>query len=264
MIKHYHYKGKSISYQISGKGEALLLLHGFCEDSRIWDSYSEYFSKKYTVIRPDLPGFGKSDFVGAISIEEMAQIVFEILKAENFEHCLFVGHSMGGYVAMAFAEQYPEALKALCLFHSHPFEDLEEKKINRKKTIDFMKKWGVAPFVKELVAHLFARDFRSKNHEIVQELIGRASSYSKDALISATEAMIQRKDRSEILKNLKIPVLFIVGEFDEAIPKDFSMKQLELKSDATYSILPIGHMGMFEAEKETISVLDAFVSKVVE
>jgi pimeloyl-ACP methyl ester carboxylesterase len=264
MIKHYHYKGKSISYQISGKGEALLLLHGFCEDSRIWDRYSEYFSKKYTVIRPDLPGFGKSDFVGAISIEEMAQIVFEILKAENFENCLFVGHSMGGYVAMAFAEQYPEALKALCLFHSHPFEDLEEKKMNRKKTIDFMNRWGVALFVKELVAHLFAKDFRSKNPEIVQKLIDRASVYSKDALIAATEAMIYRKDRSEILRNLKMPVLLIVGEFDEAIPEEFSRRQLALNSGATYAILPIGHMGMFEAEEETISVLDAFVSKVDE
>ena len=261
MIKYYHYKGKSISYQISGKGEALLLLHGFCEDSRIWDRYSEYFSEKYTVIRPDLPGFGNSEYIGATSMEEMAQIVFEILKAENFEHCLFVGHSMGGYVAMAFAEQYPEALKALCLFHSHPFEDLEEKKMNRKKTIDFMNRWGVAPFVKELVAHLFAKDFRLKNHEIVQKLIDRASSYSKEAMIGATEAMIYRKDRSEILKNLKIPVLFIVGEFDEAIPEEFSRRQLELNSGATYVILPVGHMGMFEAEEETLRVLEDFVSK---
>jgi pimeloyl-ACP methyl ester carboxylesterase len=261
MIKNYHYGGNTISYQISGKGEALLLLHGFCEDSRIWDRYSEYFSKKYTVIRPDLPGFGNSEYIGATSMEEMAQIVFEILKAENFENCLFVGHSMGGYVALAYAEQYPEALKALCLFHSHPFEDLEEKKINRKKTIDFMKKWGVAPFVKELVVHLFAMDFRSKNPEIVQKLIDRASVYSKDALIAATEAMIYRKDRAEILKKLKIPVLFIVGEFDEAIPEEFSRRQLELNLGAIYSILPIGHMGMFEAEEVTISLLDNFITK---
>lgn len=264
MIKNYTYKGKTISYQISGKGEALLLLHGFCEDSRIWDRYSEYFSEKYTVIRPDLPGFGKSDFVAEISIEEMAQIVFEILKTENFENCLFVGHSMGGYVAMAFAEKHPESLKALCMFHSHPFEDIEEKKMNRRKTIDFMNKWGVAPFVKELVAHLFAKDFRKNNPEIVQKLIDRASAYSKEALIAATEAMIKRKDRSEILKNFKKPVLFIVGEFDEAIPEEFSRRQLMLNSGATYCILPVGHMGMFEAEEETLSVLGAFVSKVDE
>ncbi len=250
---------KVLSYTILGNGPTLLLLHGFCEDSSMWDNFKIPFLNDYMVICPDLPGFGLSEAKDQISMEIMASCINEILEKEGIEKCCFVGHSMGGYVAMAFAEKYPEKLWGLCLFHSHPFEDTEDKKENRRKTIEFMKRWGSGPFVKELIPKLFNKEFARDNPNLLSSMIAKAEKYPQSGIIAATDAMIERPDRSEIIRHLKCPLLFIVGEFDEAIPADFSKAQQSLRSDAKAFTLPIAHMGMFEAAAETQQILSSFL-----
>jgi len=253
---------KVISYTILGNGPTLLLLHGFCEDSSMWDNFKIPFLNDYTVICPDLPGFGLSEAKDQTSMEIMASCINEILEKEGIDKCCFIGHSMGGYVAMAFAELYPEKLSGLCLFHSHPFEDTEDKKENRRKTIEFMKRWGSEPFVSELIPKLFLKDFAQKNPDLVSSMISKAEKFPQKGIIAATNAMIERTDRSVLIKSLECPILFIIGEFDEAIPAAFSMAQQKLNTDAISYTLNVAHMGMFEAEAETQEILMEFLAKI--
>jgi pimeloyl-ACP methyl ester carboxylesterase len=262
MQKRINSNNFKITYSIEGKGPALLLLHGFCEDGSMWDSFKMPFLDNYTVICPDLPGFGNSEAIDEVSMEIMASCINEIVEKEGIEKCIFVGHSMGGYVAMAFAELFPEKLAGLCLFHSHPFADTGDKKENRRKTIEFMKRWGSEPFVSELIPKLFLRDFALRNPDLVSSMISKAEKFPQKGIIAATKAMIERKDRSNLIKSLECPILFIIGEFDEAIPADFSKAQQSLRSDTLAYTLPIAHMGMFEAEAEAQKILSEFISKI--
>ena len=258
----FDFNSKKLVYTKEGIGNCLLLLHGFCEDSAMWDAFKMPFLENYTVICPDLPGFGLSEAKDQISMEIMASCINEILEKEGIDKCFFIGHSMGGYVAMAFAEKYPEKLSGLCLFHSHPFEDREDKKENRRKTIEFMKRWGTSPFVRELIPKLFKKEFARDNPDLLSSMIAKAEKYPQSGIIAATDAMIERPDRSEILKNLNCPLLFIIGEFDEAIPADFSKAQQSLRSDAMVYTLPVAHMGMFEAATETQQILSSFLMNI--
>lgn len=259
MLKKIKNGNSSIAYRIDGKGPTLLLLHGFCEDSSMWDSFKMPFEQNYTVICPDLPGFGQSDALEKIKVEDMADAVHQVLLAEQISSCIFVGHSMGGYVAMAFAEKYPDKLKGLCLFHSHPFADTEEKKLNRAKTIEFMERWGSPAFVRELVPKLFLKDFVLANPDFISRFIEKAEQFPQRGIVAATRAMIERPDRSGIMSNLKCPILFIIGKFDEAIPAEFSDAQLKLRRDAMVFILPVAHMGMFEAKEECTKIIKSFL-----
>lgn len=261
MKKSITYLEQPVSYQISGTGSCLFLLHGFCEDHTVWDNFRTRFDAQFTVICPDIPGFGDSPTCEGFRVEMMAAIANHILEAEGIESCYFVGHSMGGYVALAFAEKYAPKLKGLCLFHSQPFADTEEKQQNRRKTIDFMEKWGVAPFVKELIPKLFSAKFIEENDVFIYEFIAKAALYPKEGLIEATHAMIHRPDRSQVLADLDCPVLFIIGGLDEAIPKEASEAQIHLPKSATAIVLnEVAHMGMIEAEEETIGILEGWLN----
>jgi pimeloyl-ACP methyl ester carboxylesterase len=133
-------EGKLISYIAAGGGNAVVLLHGFGVDSAAWNAQINYLQENYRVIAPDLPGIGVSEFTSDVSMEGVAAIVKEILDAEEIEQAAVIGHSLGGYIALAFAEKYPELLSGLGLFHSTAVADNEEKKASRKKGIAFTDK----------------------------------------------------------------------------------------------------------------------------
>jgi pimeloyl-ACP methyl ester carboxylesterase len=247
-----------INYAKEGKGILLMFLHGFCEDLSMWDEFSECFSKDYCVMRLDFPGFGASEPMEKVSVETMADIINSILINENRDKVCLVGHSMGGYVAMAFAEKYGEKLSGLCLFHSHPFEDSEEKKENRRKTILFIEKWGSETFVKEFIPKLFTADFIETNREFTENFTEKALRNSKAGILAATDAMINRKDRSDVLRSLKCPKLIIIGEQDEIISDSINSQLLTFKEQAQIKKLNCGHMGMFELKNECLTILNAF------
>ncbi|HEY9178769.1 MAG TPA: alpha/beta hydrolase [Flavipsychrobacter sp.] len=122
-------KFPQLSYNMYGKGDVIVLLHGFPLDSSLWDKIVPTLAEDYLVIVPDLPGSGKSTFEGnELSIDEMAESVRLILVKEQVNKVVLAGHSMGGYVALAFADLYPDAVKGLALVHSSARSDTEEKK----------------------------------------------------------------------------------------------------------------------------------------
>jgi len=253
----------NISYFVQkGSSIPLVFIHGFCEDSSVWSEFIEDFSENYLVC-VDLPGFGKSEVINDCSIQDMASIVKSVLEVLNIQKCILIGHSMGGYVALEFAKLFPKKILGLGLFHSQPFADTLEKIEGRKKGIEFIQKNGSIHFVKQLIPKLFAQHFGSKNSLTITKLIVSASEYPKDGITNALEAMIQRTDNQEVLIQSDFPVLFIVGNEDEAIPRENSFKQLALPNISDIHILNrVGHMGMLEAKKECVSILKNFIDFV--
>ncbi len=123
------FKGANCFYQVAGKGKAIMLVHGFIEEGIMWDGLVRKLSKSYKVIVPDLPGFGKSPLpVAELSMEWYAAYLHEILKAEKISKLILLGHSMGGYVTLSFAEKYGSMLSGLGLLNAPCFEDTAQKK----------------------------------------------------------------------------------------------------------------------------------------
>ena len=190
----------------------------------------------------------------------MAESVKAVLDDLNITNCIMVGHSMGGYVTVSFANKYPLVLTGLGLFHSHPFEDTAEKKAERQKAIAFVKQNGHIVYVKQLIPKLFAELFATSNEFLINGLIFKASKYPPQTIIGAQEAMLNRTDNSDVLKQSKIPILLIIGKQDKVVAYDTSLKMMPLATVADIHILPkVAHMGMFTAKDKTVKIIRNFV-----
>lgn len=252
----------ALAYNISGKGEVVLWIHGFCEDGRIWEEYIVPFNLKYRNIVVDLPGYGQSaNLTAPTQIDAMAQAVKNLLDQENITLINIVGHSMGGYVALAMAELYPGLVKKMCLFHSQPFADDDAKVAARRKTKTFIEKNGLKPWMEEFYPSLFAEKNKKACQPVIEKLIGRGIQYPIATVINSIDAMIARPDRSKVLQNFVGPVLFIVGKEDKAIPEKNSLGQLDLPDISFAEMLGgVAHMGIFEAPDETKKAIDELLN----
>lgn len=252
----------SLCYSITGQGPAVVFLHGFLEDHHIWDTFIEKFSDNHTVITIDLPGFGKSTvFNETHSMAFMANAVYYILFEEKIDNCILVGHSMGGYVSLAFAELYPDKLKGLVLFHSHAGADNAEAKLNRDRTINIVKSDRLG-FINSFIPLLFAEKNVVRFEDQIIHLRKKANKLSIDGVIAALAGMRDRDDQSKLLKVLEIPVLFIIGKQDSRIPLDVIFPQLSLAANCEAVILDgVGHMGFLEASDLTCAAVEHFVER---
>jgi pimeloyl-ACP methyl ester carboxylesterase len=258
-MQFVNFKGKKVAFQVQGKGQTLVLLHGLCEDSTIWDEFIKNLSD-FRIIRPDLSGFGASEILPEHSITMMAESVKAILDDLKVTQCVMVGHSMGGYVTMEFVKKYPSVLTGLGLFHSHPFADSEEKKEERLKGIEFVKRNGHIIYVKQLIPKLFAELFATSNEFLINSLIHKATQYPPETIIGAQEAMLTRGDCSQVLQNLKCPALLIIGKQDKTVPYAISLKMLPLATVSEILILPkVAHMGIFTARDRIVKTIRHFM-----
>jgi len=280
------YQSSTIFYRTIGKGQPVVLIHGFAEDGDIWKNQIEFLSagsggKEHChLIIPDLPGSGRSDLIDDMSMEGMTEIIKEILilelqkfpllehpdpfgkGAEGVRACL-LGHSMGGYISLAFAEKYPDLLSSFALVHSSAFADNEEKKANRLKSIEFVKKNGAYEFLKAAITGLFTETWASNNREIVESQVEKSRSFTDEAIIQYYRAMINRPDRTAVLKNFGKPILFIIGEHDNAVPFPQSMQQCYLPGESHIHILRnSAHMGMLEEPGKLNQALLHFINTI--
>lgn len=242
--------------------ETVVLIHGFGEDSQVWDNIIAELKQEYQILVPDLPGSGinNADSEG-ISMESMAEFIKELLDEQKIDTCSMIGHSMGGYITLAFAEKYPERLNRFGLFHSTAFADNDEKKEARKKNIDFIQKHGSAKFIGQTMPNLFAEDTSKNNPGIIKEMIDRYRNFSPDSLVNYTRAMMERPDRVHVLKTFPKPVLFIMGEKDTAVPIEQGLKQCSIPEFSyIYIATRSGHMGMIEEPFFCVKALKEFLS----
>jgi len=267
--KNSSFNGSTIFYRVSGKGEPILLIHGFAEDGEIWNRQVAFLQNHFTLIVPDLPGSGKSEMIADMSMEGLADAMKPILDTElpalNAGGVCVIGHSMGGYITLALAEKYPQLVNAFGLFHSSAFADSEEKKANRLKAINFIKSNGSYEFFKTSIPGLFVsgQDTTQPLTPEIQSLIEKGKEFTPDALIAYYQAMINRPDRTAVLKNSSVPVLFIIGEHDKAIPFDQSMQQVYLPAQSHIHILRnSAHMGMWEETDKANNTILNFLNTI--
>jgi len=265
------FKNKKIFYRLEGKGKPVLLVHGFAEDGKVWNKQVEVLKEKNLLIIPDLPGSGSSEMLDEkTSIEDYAEVVkaladetILINKVESNGTFSIIGHSMGGYITLAFAEMYPHLLNSFGLFHSSAFADSEEKKTTRKKGIAFIQKNGTEPFIKTSVPNLFSEETKKEKPELVSQLFNIAKTISPQALIQYSNAMIARPDRTFVLKGSSKPVLLIAGKNDSAVPLPASLEQMSMAPiSVTHILQHSAHMGMWEEVALSNSFLSNFLNEL--
>lgn len=254
--------GRSVFYRDLGVGTPVLLLHGLAEDGAIWDEVAKTLSGMCRVLIPDVPGSGRSDLpADEVSMESLAAVIREIMDAEGIDRCVFIGHSMGGYIALAFAESYQQRVTALGLFHSTAYADSDEKKAGRRKSIGFIREHGVTPYIRQSTPNLFAAGTREERPALVEEMVRRYSTFPGGSLTAYLEAMLNRPDRLHVLERFPRPILLIIGEQDQIIPMEQSLKQAHIPQIAQVSLLPdAGHMGMLEAPDAGSAIIREFLN----
>jgi pimeloyl-ACP methyl ester carboxylesterase len=252
------YKNTHISYSDTGKGTAVVLLHGFLENKTMWDAYVSELSKKNRIITIDLLGHGETESLGYIqTMEDNADVVHEVLSKLRIRKAILVGHSMGGYVALAFAELYPEKIKGLVLLNSTSKEDSSERKKNRDRAIKAVKK-DYETFIRLSIANLFSEENREILATEIEEVKTQALKTPLQGIVASLEGMKIRKDREVLLHTTNYPKLLILGEKDPVLNYEENKKQIE---DTTVELVtfPDGHMSSIENQNELLDVLASFI-----
>ena len=253
-----NYKNIKINYTSQGKGRAVVLLHGFLENLNMWVDVSKELSIKYRVISIDLLGHGKTDNLGYVhSMEEQAKMVRFVLKYLKLRKYILIGHSMGGYISLAFAELYPENLKGICLMNSSALPDSEERKENRDRAIKAAK-YKSEIFVKMAIPNLFAEYNREKFNDEINQVTQEALQISTRAIVAALEGLKNRSDYTYLYNTLKIPIQMIIGKKDPALDYDSLIDQTKGKNIHLVEF-PDGHMSHFENKNELLNALKLFI-----
>jgi len=248
-MKQILYKNTTISYSETGKGTAVVLLHGFLENKTMWKDLAPILSQKNRVITIDLLGHGGTDCLGYVhSMEDNAEIVKAVLSQLRIRKAVFVGHSMGGYVALAFAELYPTAIKGLVLMNSTSKEDSVERKHNRDRAIKAVKQ-NYINFVRLSVANLFSENNRERLENEIENVKLEALKTPLQGIVASLEGMKIRKDRQFILREGQFPKLLILGEKDGVLIYKDNLSQIK-NTNTELITFPDGHMSHIENKEE--------------
>jgi pimeloyl-ACP methyl ester carboxylesterase len=255
------YKNTKISYSDNGKGNAVVLLHGFLENQTMWQDLVPELSKKHRVITLDLLGHGETECLGYVhSIEENAEVARTVLSKLRIRKAVFVGHSMGGYVALAYAELYPEKVRGLVLLNSTSKADSEERKANRNRAIKAVKK-DYTTFVRLSITNLFSEENREKMIAEIEKVKLEALNTPLQGIVASLEGMKIRKDRETLLHSSTFPMLLILGKKDGVLNYKDNLQQIE-NTNVKLVTFPDGHMSHIENKEELLKVLSGFLKSV--
>ena len=255
------YKNTKISYSDTGKGNAMVLLHGFLENQTMWQDLVPELSQKYRVITIDLLGHGESGCVGYLhSMEDNAEAVHSVLSKLRIRKAIFVGHSMGGYVALAVAELYPTGVKGLVLMNSTSKADSEERKANRDRAIKAVKNDYIG-FVRLSIANLFNPDNRERLVNEIEKVRTEALKTPLQGIVASLEGMKIRKDRETLLRSATYPSLLILGKKDPVLNYEDGLKQIE-NTTVKLVTFPDGHMSHIENRAALLKVLMDFFKSI--
>jgi pimeloyl-ACP methyl ester carboxylesterase len=264
-MKVVSFQNHKISYTIDGQGECIVLLHGFPMDHRVWDDFKSSFTPRFKVICIDLPGSGQSEMLNEThSMLLMAKAVNTVLTHENIEKCILLGHSMGGYVSLEFANRFPEKMKGLILFHSQASADDEVVKAKRNNDIQLVFE-NKSAFLKIFIDGLFDKDFSKIHPKKVDNIKEICQSQSEQAIVAALSGMRDRQSHLDLLINIQVPVLFILGKNDARMPITKIMEQAQLPAHTEILILDhVAHFGFLEKPEVTGLTIDLFAKKCFE
>lgn len=263
----FEFDSLQIAYSQKGSGNAIVLIHGFGEDSHVWQGVADVLQANFKVVLIDLPGSGKSVLTTeALQDERLsiidyyADVLHALLQQLKIDACVMLGHSMGGYITLSFVEKYPQLLKGYGLVHSTAYADSDEKRANRQRGITMMDEYGGYAFLKTTIPNLFSNAFKQTNSDSVNALIEAGKNFNVVALQNYYRAMMNRLDKTAVLKGSNLPVLFIIGTEDVAVPVKDSLEQTHMPICTYIHVLEnAGHMSMIETPQQIAGFVEVFV-----
>ena len=255
------YKGIKVNYSSVGKGTAVVLLHGFLENKTMWKPFISKLSKQNKVVTIDLLGHGRTGCLGYVhTMEDMAEAIKGVLSHLRLRRVVLIGHSMGGYVALAFAEKFSEMVKGICLMNSTSKADTKEKKINRERAIEAVKN-NHKSFVRISVTNLF----RPKNRSIFKEELKRvkeeALKIPVQGIIASLAGMKIRKNRTQLFQKGNLKKLLIIGKHDPVLDYN-SLIKITRDTDIEIVEFPDGHMSHIENKEDFLTSIVHFIEKI--
>ena len=254
----FRYKNIHINYTSLGKGSVVVLLHGFLENLTMWHKIAPILAKKNRVITIDLLGHGKTENLSYIhSMEDQAMMVKALLKHLKLRRYTLIGHSLGGYIALAFAELYKENIKKIVLMNSTALADTPEKQKNRNRAIAMVKQ-NKDTFIKVAIPNLFSEKSRIDFKNEIDLVKKEALKTSLQGVIASLEGMKIRKDRQTILADNSFEKLMIIGKKDPLLNYQILMEQIKGTNTKT-AIFSNGHMSHIENFKELVLSLTEFL-----
>jgi len=262
MITEIPFENIKVKIKDQGKGIPVVLLHGYLESLEIWGEFANSLSKEYRIILIDIPGHGGSGILGEVhSMDMMAEAVNHVLVSLNISKCILIGHSMGGYVTLAFLEKFPDKLIAFSLFHSTPFADNDEKKANRDREIQLIKEGKKAVVYNVNIPKMFADDNLFEFKKEIEFSKKIAKNTPNEGIIALLHGMKSRPDRLELLKKTQVPFLLVMGKKDNYIPYDIVSERIGIPRDITKLILEkSGHIGFIEEKEKSVLGVLRFIS----
>jgi len=260
----FSYGEGRIHFTDRGDGDVIVLLHGYLESSEVWNGFGDKLSSQFRVICMDLPGHGLSDVYGEIhSMEFMATALSCLMDHLGMKKIFLAGHSLGGYVTLAFLELYPDKLKGYCLFHSQPFADAEAALEKRRREIEIVKMGKKNLMYPDNVTRMFAPSNLGKFSDALQQSKDIASRIPGEGIIAVLNGMMIRPSRLDFMEEGKIPCLWILGSMDLYIPCDIILEKVNLPANAKVIILTeSGHLGFIEEEDFCVKVVAEFVKDI--
>tara|TARA_B100000780_G_C21044531_1_gene419305 strand:- start:337 stop:1128 length:792 start_codon:yes stop_codon:yes gene_type:complete len=260
MEKSLSFKNTKISYTESGKGSVIVLLHGFLENKTMWEEIIPEISNTNRVLSIDLLGHGQTDCLGYIhSMEMMADVVFAVLKSLKIRRITLIGHSLGGYVSLAFAEKHPKMIKGLCLMNSTSSADDEKRKKLRTRANKMVQN-NFNNMVRMSFINLFEKESRTRFKPKMNLALKEALKTSLQGYIAGQEGMRVRPNRSSVLKDNLFQKLIIIGKNDPVLVYEESIKEAE-KTNTEIVIFKNGHMSHIENKEELLNTLKGFIKK---
>lgn len=260
-MKTTYFKNTAICYTDQGKGTAVVLLHGFLENQSMWNAILPELIKKNRIITIDLLGHGATECLGYVhSMEDQADVVHHVLNELKIRKAVFIGHSMGGYVALAFAELYPDTVKGIVLVNSTSRADSDERKRNRDRAIIAVKQ-NYSAFIRMSIANLFSENNRERLADSIEEVKLEALKTPLQGIVAALEGMKIRKDREVMLHFAPYPIQLILGKKDGVLLYEENRDQI-LDTHVQLTTFEDGHMSHIENQAELLAVLSGFLKRV--
>jgi 3-oxoadipate enol-lactonase len=251
-----------IYYRKVGTGPAVMLLHGFPANGDLWSNIYPGLSNSFTLIIPDIPGAGNSILDNEnLSLQDLSRFIQPILDNEAVEELVIVGHSMGGYISLAFAETNRPWLKGISLVHSTARADSPEKIENRKKAIEIVRKGAKQAFLKGMVTNMFSSFTQTHNPGGIADQSEKALALKDGSIVAFYNAMMNRKDNTAVLAGMGLPVQWIFGKDDTVIPLESVLHQSRLADTTFVSVYEnCGHMSMIEQPERLATDLTEFIN----
>lgn len=245
-----------------GSGLPVVLIHGYPLNHRSWEGQFT-LSDAYRIIMPDLPGFGKSEAIRSLTMEDYADLIASMLDDKKLDKAVVMGHSMGGYIALAFAERHRNRLSALGLICSQAGADSEEGKAGRLKNAERVEREGFDFVVETMLEKLLSPASVKNKPELLTKLRALMNEASSQGILTALKAMTARRDHFDTLRSLTVPVFIAAGKSDVLIPMEKSMQMAEAAKHASWeSFAECGHMVMMEDAASLNQAIRNFLTKL--